>query len=247
METPEIQLEKGPLPQDLIEEIATYRRLSFMQNDPNLAIYPSTGELIPQEKPITQEDLDDIDSGSLPFKNGEQAVVLRGRHRMKEMMELYMGRESSIAAIARSGRDMIGIALGCNSSIKELYEQEWRYEYPYLDEPTGEFGSMERVKELMPGIDPESPLFFYSNLIVNSEHRGKGLGANCNDAMLSGAVTMKSRTDDIVFDTNNFDRLPLFPKIDSLKRIHGYLPGSEICVTSFDDVIKAIGGSPKAF
>lgn len=246
METPEIQLEKGPLPQDLIEEIATYRRLAFTQNDPNLAIYPSTGELIPQETPVTQEDLDDIDSGSLPFKNGEQAVILRGRKQMKEMMELYMSRESSVAAIAREERKVIGIALGCNSNINELHDQEWKYEYPYLNDPIGEFGSIEQVRALFSEIDSDKPLFFYSNLIVSNNHRGKGIGAGCNEALLSLASSMPNRPENIVFDTNNLSKLPIFSKMDSIKRID-YLSGSDICLTSFDEVMKELEDSPKAF
>lgn len=231
MKTPEIQVEKGPLSHGLIEKIATYRRLAFMQNDPSLAVYPSTGELIPQGTPVTQDDLDEIDSGSLPFKNGEQAVVLRGRRRIKEMMELYLGRESARVALINDTRGIIAIALGCMSNFEELYQQEWRYEYPYLDEPSGTEFSYDDLRKRFPEIDMREPTFFFSNIIVDPSFRGHKLSERLHGKLMENL-------DDVgdfhymVFDTNNFSRLPLFPRVKGIKRVKDYLNSSEICLVS---------------
>lgn len=235
METPEIQLEKGPLPQDLIDEIATYRRLAFMQKDRNLAVYPSTGELIPRDKPISQEDLDEIDAGSLPFKNGEQAVILRGRKKMQEMMESYLTRESSIAAIARNNREMIGIALGCESTLEELSGKEWRHRYSYADKP---FGEMPNIQDLELNIKMDEPVSFYSSLIVSSGYQSKGYGTACSLAFFR--ESMELGNDSVVFETDNYDNLPVISKIPNLFRKTDFLPDSDFCKADYKDVAKVI-------
>ncbi len=247
-----IQTEKGVnLSAELRDAVIRFRRLAFMQGDKNAAIFPDTCDLLSKQdllgqREINQDDLDAMDSGDLPERNGVKALVLRGRNRIFSMMGSYLSRETSRVTMLKNRIDQIeGVVIGCSLSLEELFEEEFAREYSYTDIPLGERrGSVSFFKKLSEEsggvIERGSIVCFLSNIILEKQRRNKGYGTLCMSNYLKSLedVPEDERGSYIIFDTNVFDQFPIIHRTPGVRRVKGFLENSDLVVAPYGEALK---------